>query len=69
MRTQTAAKTGSSVRTSGKVDEQIMRVGLATIGLSSCAIGIWAFISLLSGMAVSGGPLALIADWLKAISA
>ncbi|EKD36557.1 MAG: hypothetical protein ACD_75C01463G0003 [uncultured bacterium] len=68
MKTQTAAaKTGSSVRTAGKVDEQILRVGFATIGISSCVIGIWALISLLGGMAASGGPLALIADWLKAI--
>ena len=68
MKTQTAAaKTGSSVRTAGKVDEQILRVGFATIGISSCAVGIWALISLFGGMAASGGPLALIADWLKAI--
>lgn len=68
MKTQTAAvKTGSSVRTEGRVDEQILKVGLATIGISSCAIGIWALISLFGGMAASGGPFALIADWLKAI--
>ncbi|KJS00233.1 MAG: hypothetical protein VR65_09025 [Desulfobulbaceae bacterium BRH_c16a] len=67
MRTQTAAKTRNVVRTDGKVDEQILKVGFAAIGLSSCAIGIWALASLLGGMVASGGPLALAANWLKAI--
>ena len=68
MKTQTtAAKTGSSLRTEGRVDEQVLRVGFATLGISSCAIGIWVLASLLGGMAASGGPLALVADWLKAI--
>lgn len=69
MRTQTAAKTGSAARLAGKVDEQLMEVGMATLGLLSCAIGGWALVSLVSGMVVSGGPLALAADWLKAIMA
>lgn len=68
MKTQTAARTRSSVRVDGKADEQILRVGLATIGLSSFAAGIWALISLVGGMVASGGPLALAADWLKAIA-
>lgn len=68
MRTQTTAvKTRSLVHTEAKVDEQILRVGFAVIGISSCAIGIWALASLLGGVAASGGPLALIADWLRAI--
>lgn len=68
MRTQTTAvKTRSLVGTEAKVDEQILRVGFAVIGLSSCAIGIWALASLLGGVAASGGPLALIADWLRAV--
>lgn len=68
MRTQTTAvKTRSSVQTQGKVDEQIIRVGFVAIGLSSCAIGLWALASLLGGVAASGGPLALVANWFKAI--
>ncbi|EKD40352.1 MAG: hypothetical protein ACD_75C00079G0003 [uncultured bacterium] len=68
MRTQTTAvKTRSWAGTEAKVDEQILRVGFAVIGLSSCAIGIWALASLLGGAVASGGPLALIADWLRAI--
>lgn len=68
MKTQAAAaKTGSAVRSGGKVDEQVMRVGFATLCISSCAIGVWALISLFGGMVASGGPVALIAEWVKAV--
>ena len=67
MKTQVAQKTRNLVRTDGKVDVQISKVGFAVIGLSSCAIGIWAVASLLGGMVASGGPVALVANWFKAV--
>jgi hypothetical protein len=68
MKTQIAAiRTKNAVRTDDKVDVQISKVGFAVIGLSSCAIGIWAAASLLGGMIASGGPIALVASWFKAV--
>jgi hypothetical protein len=68
MKTQIAAvKTKNAVRTDDKVEAQISQVGFAVIGLSSCAIGIWAFASLLGGMIASGGPVALVANWFRAV--
>jgi hypothetical protein len=68
MKTQIAAiGTKNAVRTDDKVDVQISKVGFAVIGLSSCAIGIWAAASLLGGMIASGGPIALVASWFKAV--
>ncbi len=68
MNTQIAAvKTKNSVRTDDKVEVQISQVGFAVVGLSSCAIGIWAVASLLGGMIASGGPVALVANWVKAV--
>jgi hypothetical protein len=67
MKTQTAIKTRNVTRTDDKVDVQISKVGFAVIGLSSCAIGFWAAASLLGGMIGSGGPLALVANWFKAV--
>ena len=68
MKTQmTAIKTRNAVKTDGKVDEQILKVGFVAIGITSCALGVWAAASLLGGMVASGGPLALIANWLKAV--
>jgi len=69
MKTRIAAiKTQNRIKTGGKVDEQIMKVSLAAVGLASCAIGIWALLSLAAGIATSGGPIALMANWFKAIS-
>jgi hypothetical protein len=67
MKTQTAIKSRNVTRTDDKVDVQISKVGFAVIGLSSCAIGIWAAASLLGGMIASGGPIALVANWFKAV--
>jgi hypothetical protein len=67
MKTQVALKTKNVVGTDSKVDVQIAKVGFVVIGLSSCAIGIWAVASLLGGMVVSGGPVALIANWFRAV--
>ena len=63
----TAIKTRRAVGTEGKVDEQIMKVGFAVVGVTSCAIGLWAAASLLGGMVASGGPLALVANWFRAV--
>ncbi len=68
MKTQrTAIKTRNAVRSESKVDEQVYTVGLAVLGLSSCAIGLWAAASLVGGMIASGGPVALIAGWFGAV--
>ncbi|MGB3211778.1 MAG: hypothetical protein WBB19_13825 [Desulforhopalus sp.] len=68
MKTQIAAiKTNTKVRSENKVDEQVSKVGFAVIGLSSCAIGIWAVASLMGGIYASGGPVALVASWFRAV--
>ena len=68
MRTKIAAvNTKHAERTNDKVDVQVAKVGFTVIGLSSCAIGIWAVASLLGGMVASGGPVALVADWFRAV--
>jgi hypothetical protein len=67
MKTAILKKTRTETQTVGKVDEQIYRVGIAVVGACSLAIGVWATIALVSGMAASGGPGALIADWFRAV--
>lgn len=67
MKSQVALKTRNVARTDDKIDVQISKVGLAVIGLSSCAIGLWAAASLLGGMVASGGPVALVINWFRAV--
>lgn len=69
MKTQRAAiKTRNAVKTDGKVDEQILKVGFVAIGVASCALGLWAAASLVGGMVASGGPLALVVNWFRAVT-
>ncbi len=68
MRSQiTAIKTTNSAKTDSRADEQVMKVGFAVIGLTSCAIGVWSVASLIGGVVASGGPVALIGNWFKAV--
>ncbi len=69
MKSQTTAiKTSKLSQVEGRVDEQIMRVGMAAIGIASCAIGLWAAASIVGGIIASGGPVAFLADWLSAVT-
>lgn len=67
MKTAILKKTKTHTRTTAKVDEQIYKVGIVLVGVSSLAIGVWATIALVSGMVASGGPGALVADWFRAV--
>ena len=67
MKTAILKKTRTETRSSAKVDEQVYKVGIVLVGVSSLAIGLWATIALVSGMVASGGPGALIADWFRAV--
>ena len=68
MKTKTAAtKTNVSSRSDSKADVQVYTVGMATLGISACVIGLWAFASLIGGMVASGGPFALVGSWFKAV--
>lgn len=67
MKTAILKKTRTETRTTAKVDEQVYKVGIVLVGVSSLAIGLWATIALVSGMVASGGPGALIADWFRAV--
>lgn len=67
MRTATANKTRTQTGSIVKVEEQVYKVGIVLIGISSLAIGAWATIALVSGMVASGGPGALVADYFRAV--
>lgn len=63
-----ATRTGSAEKTNVRVDDQVYKVGVAVIGLSSCAIGLWAVACVVAGMINSGGPINFLMNWVKAVS-
>ena len=62
-----ATKTNITLDSGTNDDTPAYTLGLAAMGLSACAVGLWAFPSLISGMIASGGPVAMAANWFKAI--
>ncbi len=64
----TAVKTKNVTQTRNRAGEQLSKVGFTMVGITSCAIGIWAMACLVSGMVASGGPLALMANWFRAVT-
>jgi hypothetical protein len=68
MKVKTAIRR-SSVQTQSRssVDSQVYTAGTTAIGVSACAIGLWAVACLIGGMLSSGGPIALVGDWVGAV--
>lgn len=65
----TAVKSNRQVQVDSPVDEQILKVGMAALGIFSCAAGLWAAACIAAGIFVSGGPGAFAMAWLKAVTA
>ena len=68
MKTMLKVKTRDRTKVVEKADEQVMRVGIAALGITSCVIGAWAAVSFISGMISNGGPVSMAANWVKAIA-
>ncbi len=60
--TRTRVRTDDAVTTN-----EISRAGIYTVGIVSALIGIWGLACFVGGMVASGGPLAFIGNWFKAV--
>jgi len=47
---------------------EISKAGMYTVGIASAVIGLWGFACFVGGLVASGGPLALIGNWFKAVA-
>jgi len=66
----TAVMTRTKVRTGEKATAttEISKAGIYTVGIASALIGIWGLACFVGGLVASGGPLALIGNWFKAVA-
>lgn len=64
----TAVKSNNKAYVDSPVDEQVMKVGAAALGLFSCTVGLWAAACFVSGLLVSGGPVSLAVAWFNAVT-
>lgn len=58
------------VQVGGKIDaaSEISKAGMYTVGIASALIGIWGLACFVGGLVASGGPLAFVADWFRAVA-
>jgi hypothetical protein len=56
-----ASVTGSSAT-------EVSKVGIITVAAFGGLVGLWSLACIVGGMAASGGPLAFIGNWFKAVS-
>ncbi|NNK95926.1 MAG: hypothetical protein HKP41_16375 [Desulfobacterales bacterium] len=47
---------------------EVSKVGIITVAAFGGLVGLWSLASIIAGMAASGGPLAFIGDWFRAVS-
>ena len=61
-------KTGSVPAVNTNSTTEISRVGIVTVAAFGVVVGLWSLACIVGGMAASGGPLAFVGDWLKAVT-
>ena len=65
----TSAIVRTKVRTGEKAATgEISKAGIYTVGIASALIGIWGLACFVGGLVASGGPLAMVGNWFKAVA-
>lgn len=67
-RTRIKQKEGVSTSVSQDATTEISKVGVITVAAFGILVGLWSLACIVGGMAASGGPLAFVGDWFKAVT-
>ena len=50
------------------VGTEVSKVSMTVVAVFGVIVGLWSLASLVGGLVASGGPLALVGNWFKAVS-
>ncbi len=67
-RTKVQQKAGTGSTTNQNTATEISKVGVFTVAAFGVVVGLWSLACIVGGMAASGGPLAFVGDWFKAVT-
>ena len=67
-RTKTIKKTTTTATTTQDATTEVSKVGVVTVAAFGVVVGLWSLACIVGGMAASGGPLAFVGDWFKAVT-
>ena len=66
--TNIKAKTRSNTKTSVSAHAEVSRGAVATMVAAGAVVGLLSFASLVGGLIVAGGPIALVRAWFGAVT-
>lgn len=58
----------TTISTQTDATTEISKVGITTIAAFGIVVGFWSIACIIGGMAASGGPLAFVGNWFKAVT-
>lgn len=67
-RTKVREATRTTIATQTDATTEISKVGITTIAAFGVVVGLWSVVCIIGGMAASGGPLAFVGNWFKAVT-
>ena len=67
-RTRVQQKTGTGSVTRKDTGKEISKFGVITVAAFGLVVGLWSLALIVGGRAASGGPLAFVGDWFKAVT-
>ena len=67
-RTTVKQKAGLEARSKTDATTEVSKVGIITVAAFGGLVGLWSLACLVGGMTASGGPLAFVGDWFKAVT-
>jgi hypothetical protein len=50
------------------VSSEVSKVTITVVTILGVAVGLWSLACIVAGVAVSGGPLQLVGNWVKAVT-
>ncbi|MEE4164548.1 MAG: hypothetical protein V2I35_01015 [Desulfocapsaceae bacterium] len=65
---QVLQQTKSTVSTGTDSVTEVSKVGVFTIAAFGAIVGLWSVACIIGGMVASGGPLAFVGAWFKAVT-
>lgn len=67
-RTKVEQKVAAGSTSTETTTTEISKVGIITVAAFGALVGLWSLACIIGGMAASGGPLAFVGDWFKAVT-
>lgn len=67
-RAKVQENTKTTISTQTDAATEVSKIGVMTIAAFGAVVGLWSVACIIGGMAASGGPLAFVGAWFKAVT-